>query len=90
MPKLKNSASLAIWSATTQARGSSIIVPTRYFTFDALLGEHLLGRVADDLRLGLQLGQEADQRDHDLRLDLDAFLLHVAGRLEDGPRLHLA
>ena len=52
---------------------------------DALLGEDLLGRVVDDLRLGLQLRQEADQRDHDFRLDLDAFLLHVAGRLEDGP-----
>ena len=64
-------------------------MPTRYVHLDALLGEDLLGRLVDDLGLGLQFGQEADQRDHDLRLDLDAFLLHVAGGLEDGPGLHL-
>jgi len=29
VPKLKNSASLAIWSANSAARGNSIIVPTR-------------------------------------------------------------
>src|SRR5436305_285380 len=32
VPNEKNSASRAIWSAATHARGSSIIVPTRYFT----------------------------------------------------------
>ena len=33
MPKEKNSASVAIRSAVTAARGSSIIVPTRYESF---------------------------------------------------------
>ena len=32
VPKLKNSAFFAICSATTVARGTSIIVPTRYST----------------------------------------------------------
>ena len=42
-----------------------------------------------DLDLQVQLLLEADQRDHDLGLDLDAFLLHLRGGLEDRPRLHL-
>ena len=90
MPKLKNSASLAIWSAHDAARGTSIIVPTRYSTLIPFSAKTLLGRLADDLLLVLELGQEADQRNHDFGLDLDARLLHVAGRLEDRPRLHRA
>jgi hypothetical protein len=37
---------------------------------------------------GRSARSRADERDHDLRLDLDAFLLHDARRLEDGARLH--
>ncbi len=32
---------------------------------------------------------KADERDHDLGLDLDAFLVHLGGGFEDGARLHL-
>ena len=43
----------------------------------------------DDFNLQVELLLEADQRDHHFRLDLDAFLQHGRGRLEDGAGLHL-
>ena len=60
---------MAISSAVTQARGTSIIVPTRYSTVTPVSANTLAAVVADDLLLVLQLLAEADQRDHDLRVD---------------------
>src|SRR5665647_2110090 len=54
----------------------------------ALLGEDLRGHAAHDRRLVLELLLDADQRDHDLRVDVHALLLDDAGGLEDGARLH--
>ncbi len=42
----------------------------------------------DDLNLQVELPLEADQRDHDLGPNLDAFLLHLRGGFEDRARLH--
>ncbi len=42
----------------------------------------------DDVDLQVELLLEADERDHDLGLDLDAFLLHHRGGFEDRARLH--
>ena len=88
MPKEKNSASFAISSAVSAPRGTSIMVPTRYSTPDAVLAQHLLGRLEHDLLLPPQLLDVADQRDHDLGLDRDALLRHLQRGLEDGARLH--
>ena len=41
------------------------------------------GDLADERDLQLEFLREPDERDHDLGLDLDAFLLHLDGRLED-------
>ena len=73
-----------------QARGQFDHRADQVVDLDALLREDLLGRVADDRFLVLELGEEADQRNHDLRMDVDALLFHEAGGLEDGPGLHLA
>ena len=43
VPKEKNSASSAIWSAVSAARGISIIVPIRKSTFAPAFCEDLLG-----------------------------------------------
>ena len=45
---------------------------------DLLLGLDLAGGLVHDLDLQIQLLLEADQRDHDLGPDLDAFLLDLA------------
>src|SRR5215469_1797306 len=55
---------------------------------DALLALHRLGDGHQLGLHGLQLGQRADQRDHDLRPGVHALVLQVAGRLDDGPDLH--
>ena len=43
----------------------------------------------DDFELELEFLGEPDQRNHDLRFALDAFLLHERRGLENGPGLHL-
>ena len=53
-----------------------------------LLGLHLARRLVHDLDLQIELLLEADERNHDLRLDLDAFLLHDRRGLEHRARLH--
>ncbi len=53
-----------------------------------LLGLHVARRLVDDLDLQIQLLLEGDERNHDLRLNLDPLLLHHRGRLEHGARLH--
>ena len=62
MPKEKKSAYSAISSARMQARGSSIIVPTRYSTVSL---SSLRGRDRDRAQT-VQLLGEADERVHDL------------------------
>jgi len=43
----------------------------------------------DDFDLQIELLLEANERDHDFRLDLDAFLSTARSRLKDGTGLHL-
>jgi len=43
----------------------------------------------DDFNLQIQFLLEADERDHDFRLALDAFLLHKRRSFENCARLHL-
>ena len=50
---------------------------------------HQLGDPVHDLHLVVELLLEADERDHDLGLHLDAGLLHLGRGLEDGAGLHL-
>ena len=89
VPKLKNSAVSAISSAVSAPRGTSIIVPTRYLSFTFFSACTSFGDAVDDLDLQIELLLEADQRNHDFGLDLDAFLLHDRRRFEDGAGLHL-
>ncbi len=56
---------------------------------DALLLHHLLGHLLQPLPLGLELVDVAGEGDHHLGMDVHPLLGHVAGRLEDGPYLHL-
>ena len=42
----------------------------------------------DHFELQVELLLEADERNHDLGMDLDPFLLHHRRRFEDGARLH--
>jgi hypothetical protein len=44
--------------------------------------------LADKRNLQFKFLREPDERDHDLRLHLDAFFLHLDGGLEHGPGLH--
>ena len=68
VPKEKKSAFVAISSAVTAARGSSIMVPIVDVQLDALLGGHLGdGLLGNFAQLG-QLGHHGHQRDHDLGL----------------------
>jgi hypothetical protein len=55
---------------------------------DLLLGLHLLGDFVDDGDLQIQFLLEADERDHDFGLGLDALLVRIGGGLEHGARLH--
>ena len=89
VPNEKNSASAAIWSAVIAPRGTSIIVPTQILHPDAALLHHVGGDPVDDGLLIAQLFHVADERNHDLRYHLHAFLGEVAGGLDDGARLHL-
>ena len=59
------------------------------FDLDALLFHHIGGDAIDDQLLILQLLYEADERNHDLRNHLEAFLVQPAGSFHDGARLHL-
>ena len=54
-----------------------------------LLRHDLTGHAVHDLHLQVEFPLEADERDHDLGFDLDAFLLDEGGGLEDGAGLHL-
>ena len=90
VPKLKNSASLATWSAVSAARGISIMVPTMYCrSFMPALPSTSSATRYHDLLLVLQFLHAADQRNHDFGNHLDALLGHLHGGFEDGARLHL-
>ena len=78
VPKLKNSASRGDLVGRDAARGTSIIVPTQEVDLDAFRLEDLLRGLAHDLRLVRELAHVPDERNHDLRLDVDAFLLDAA------------
>ena len=88
VPKEKNSASFAISSAVTAARGTSIMVPIRYSTPADVLAQHAMRLFEHDRLLTPQLLDVADERNHDLGTDLDALLRDLKGRLEDRARLH--
>ena len=90
MPKEKNSASSAIWSATSAAQGDLDHRADQEIDFRAGLGEDLLGHGQCPLLEENQLLDGADQRDHDLGQDGLALLLHLDGGLEDRPDLHVA
>ena len=89
VPNEKNSASPAISSAVIAPRGTSIIVPTRYFTLTPCSFITASATRFDDGLLIAQLLHVPDERNHDLGRDLQAFLRQLAGRLDDGARLHL-
>ncbi len=55
---------------------------------DAFLGEHLLSGGQDDALLLLQLVEDAYERNHDLGMGIQAFLLQLAGGAQDGAGLH--
>ena len=57
--------------------------------FRLLFLRYLRGDAMDDLDLELQFPRETDERNHDFRLHLDAFLLHLGGRFKNSARLHL-
>ena len=90
MPKEKNSASSAILSAVE--RGA------RHFDHraDLVLDLHagllhaLVGHGDGPLLEERQFLDGADERDHDLGQDALALLLHLDGRLDDRPHLHVA
>ena len=90
VPKLKNSASFATWSAVSAARGISIMVPTMYFWsfMPALPRTSSATRFTISFWFSSSL-HAADQRDHDFGDDLHALLRDLHGRFEDGARLHL-
>ena len=89
VPNEKNCASCAIWSAVNAPRGTSIMVPTRYLIVTPIRFHGLGGDAVDDRLLIAQLLHVADERDHDLRNDLEALLVQPARRFDDGARLHL-
>ena len=89
MPKLKNSATSAIWSASSAARGISIIVPTMYGSLMPALSMIASATWRGLLFQDLQLLLVDRQRDHDLRADLDALLRARDGGLDDRRHLHV-
>ena len=88
VPKLKNSASRAIWSATSAARGISIIVPTRYLNFVFFLLRHFVSDATHNVDLQLQLARKSHERNHDFGADLYAFGLHLRGGFKNRAGLH--
>ena len=90
MPNEKNSATSAISSATSAARGVSIIVPTEVVDTADLAGgrERRLGDLAHPADEQLQLGFDDDERDHDLDLRVAAGLLALDRGLDERPHLH--
>ena len=90
VPKEKNSASSAIWSAVERGprhldHRADLVLDLHAGLLHALLG-HGDGPLLEDG----QLLDGADQRDHDLGQDALALLLDLDGRLDDGPDLHVA
>jgi hypothetical protein len=75
VPKEKNSATSAISSAVSAARGSSIMVPTRYFDLhpSASKTSSATGALIASCIFAAPPGG-ADQRDHDLGEGLAALL----------------
>ena len=67
VPNEKKSACSAIRSATTHARGSSIIVPIVYGILRA--AERLVERLGHERAQPAQLLGHHDERDHDLGVD---------------------
>ena len=85
VPKLKNSASLAIWSATTQARGSSIIVPTRYVTLTPFSANTFSAVSWTIFAWAFSSGRKPTSGIMISGSTLMPSFLHVARRLEDRP-----
>ena len=84
VPNEKNSASSAIRSAVMAARGTSIIVPTRYSTRTPCFVITSSAMRRTSARLVAQLLHRADERDHDLRQHADAGLrvtAHAASKI---------
>src|SRR5579864_6310265 len=87
VPNEKNCASLAISSATSAARGNSIMVPTRYSTVRSFSANTSLAtRCTIPAWFSNSLG--GNQRNHDLGDHLHAVFRHRDCCLEDCPRLH--
>src|SRR6059036_3100336 len=87
VPKEKNSATRAISSATSAARGTSIMVDKIIELY--FLVFHHLGRDAPDYGiLMLKLLHIPDERDHHLRYDFDSSPPHGRRRFKDRARLH--
>ena len=87
MPNEKKSATSAISSARSAARGSSIIVPQRYSSLRRLLVHHLDSVSSRSRRSS---SREADERMHDLdERRLARALLHGLRRARDRAHLHL-
>ena len=89
MPKLKNSATSAISSASNAALGSSIMVPTEVFKFYFGCGNNFFG---DSPRGGvenLEFFFIEHKRNHDLRKNFNAAPLAIDGGFDDRANLHL-
>ena len=90
MPNEKNSASSAIWSATTRLCGDLDHRADQEINAVASLLEHLFGHGEGPLLEDHQLLDGADQGDHDFRQHSLALPLDGDGRLENGANLHVA
>ena len=88
VPNEKNSAYSAICAAISAARGTSIMVPIEVLHGDARLGDDAVGDPLGLLEGLLHLADGPGERDHDLRLDVDALLGDRAGGFHDGAHLH--
>ena len=89
MPKLKNSAVCGDLVGGERAARDFDHRADHVVELHLLLGHDFLGDAMDDLDLEIEFLLEADERDHDFRLHLDAFLLDLGGGFEDGAGLHL-
>ena len=65
------------------------MVPMVNFSVFRAVGQHLVGDFADFLGQDVEFAAVADQRQHDLRHRLDAFLLELRGGFQDRAGLGL-
>ena len=89
VPNEKNCASVAISSAVRAPRGTSIIVPTRYLI---LISCSFITSAATRSTMIFWSRSSLTRPTSGIMTsgsDLEPFLRQLAGRLEDGPRLHL-